>query len=219
VDPNKHVTPNAARRLKSVEEFSDLGAGFALAMRDLEIRGAGNILGTQQSGHIALVGYELYCQLLEEAVRRLQRLPPRTTIEVDIDLPGEAYIPRSYVPGMREKIDLYRRLTRVSDDEELRDFVVELEDRFGPLPAEARRLVALAELRIAAYRWQVRSIRLEDRYAVLGYASQPLMRQLAQQSGGRLRVADEQSAYLALEQGVRTPDQILNRVKLLLQAR
>ena len=93
VDPNKHVTPNAARRLKAIEEFSDLGAGFAMAMRDLEIRGAGNILGTEQSGHIALVGYELYCQLLEDAVRRLKRLPPRTTIEVDIDLPGEAYIP------------------------------------------------------------------------------------------------------------------------------
>jgi len=72
VDPNKHITPAAARRLKAIEEFSDLGAGFALAMRDLEIRGAGNILGTQQSGHIALVGYELYCQLLEQAVRRLK---------------------------------------------------------------------------------------------------------------------------------------------------
>jgi len=218
VDPNKHITPNAARRLKSVEEFSDLGAGFALAMRDLEIRGAGNILGTQQSGHITLVGYELYCQLLEEAVRRLQRLPPRTTIEVDIDLPGEAYIPRAYVPGMREKIDLYRRLTRVSDDEELRDFVGELEDRFGPLPAVVKRLIALGELRIAAYRWQVRSVRLEDRYAVLGYASQHLIRQLAQRSGGQLRVADEHDAYLALEQELRTPDQILDRVKLLLQA-
>ena len=217
VDPNKHITPNAARRLKSIEEFSALGAGFALAMRDLEIRGAGNILGTQQSGHIALVGYELYCQLLEEAVRSLQRLPPRTTIEVDIDLPGEAYIPRSYVPGMREKIDLYRRLTRVSDDEELRDFVTELEDRFGPLPPVARRLTALAELRVAAYRWQIRSIRLEDRYAVFGYASQPLMRQLAGRSAGELRVADEHSAYLVLGQEVRAPDQILRRVKVLLQ--
>ena len=186
-------------------------------MRDLEIRGAGNILGTQQSGHIALVGYELYCQLLEEAVRHLQRLPPRTTIEVDIDLPGEAYIPRSYVPGMREKIDLYRRLTRVSGEEELRDFVTELEDRFGPLPPVAKRLIALAELRVAACRWQIRSIRLEDRYAVFGYASQPLMQQLAGRSAGELRVADEHSAYLVLGQEVRTPDQILDGVKVLLQ--
>ena len=77
VDPGKSVTPNAARRLRAIEEFSDMGAGFSIAMRDLEIRGAGNVLGTQQSGHIALVGYELYCQLLEAAVRRMRHLPPK----------------------------------------------------------------------------------------------------------------------------------------------
>ena len=87
-----------------------MGAGFAIAMRNLEIRGAGNILGTEQSGHIAAVGYELYCELLEQAVRRLRELPPKTSIEVDVDLPGEGYLPRSYVPDMRLKIDLYRRL-------------------------------------------------------------------------------------------------------------
>ena len=73
VEPHKHLTPNAARRLRAIEEFSEMGAGFAIAMRDLEIRGAGNLLGTQQSGHIAAVGYELYCQLLENAVRTLQK--------------------------------------------------------------------------------------------------------------------------------------------------
>ena len=83
-----------------------MGAGFAIAMRDLEIRGAGNILGTEQSGHIAVVGYELYCSILEQAVRQLKRLPPKESIEVDVDLPGEGYIPRSYVPDMRLKIDL-----------------------------------------------------------------------------------------------------------------
>ena len=74
------VTPNAARRLRAIEEFSDMGAGFAIAMRDLEIRGAGNLLGTQQSGHIAAVGYELYCALLEKAVRQLKQLPPRKAV-------------------------------------------------------------------------------------------------------------------------------------------
>jgi len=218
VDPNKYVTPNAARRLRAIEEFSDLGAGFALAMRDLEIRGAGNILGTEQSGHIALVGYELYCELLEQAVRRLKRLPPRTLIEVDVDLPGQAYLPRSYVPGMREKIDLYRRLARVSSHAELKDFAAELVDRFGPLPSVVGGLLSLAELRIEAHRWQVHSIRVEDHYAVLGYSSQRLIRQLVEQSRGQLRVADGESAYLPLGQGVMEPDQILHRVKLLLQS-
>ena len=98
-----------------------MGAGFAIAMRDLEIRGAGNILGTEQSGHIAVVGYELYCSLLQQAVHNLKRQPLKQPIEVEIDLPGEGHIPRSYVPDMRLKIDLYRRLARISSSEELQD--------------------------------------------------------------------------------------------------
>jgi len=218
VDPNKHITPAAARRLKAIEEFSDLGAGFALAMRDLEIRGAGNILGTQQSGHIALVGYELYCQLLEQAVRRLKRLPAKTSIDVDIDLPCQAYIPRQYVPDMRLKIDLYRRLARVSNHEELNDFRTELDDRFGPPPPALERLLTLAELRVAAHRWQISSIRMEDRYVVFGYTARPLIRQLSALSGERLRVVDERTAYLPLEEGVTGSDQIVGEVKSLLQS-
>ncbi len=114
VDPNKYLSSASAKRLRAIEEFSDMGAGFAIAMRDLEIRGAGNILGTQQSGHIATIGYELYCELLEQAVRKLKQLPPRQSIDIRIDLPGETFIPRNYVPDMRMKIDLYRRLTRVT---------------------------------------------------------------------------------------------------------
>ena len=114
VDEKRHLSPEAARRLRAIEEFSQMGAGFALAMRDLELRGAGNILGTQQSGHIATVGYEMYCALLERAVRQLKKLPPRESVDVNIDLPGEAYLPRNYVPDMRAKIDLYRRLAQLT---------------------------------------------------------------------------------------------------------
>jgi transcription-repair coupling factor (superfamily II helicase) len=218
VDPNKHILPNAARRLRAIEEFSDLGAGFAVAMRDLEIRGAGNILGTEQSGHIATVGYQLYCQLLEQAVARLKRLPPKSAIEVDIDLPGEAYLPKSYVPGMREKIDLYRRLARVTRREELSDFTAELKDRFGPLPPLVERLLTLHAIRIEAQRWLIESIRMEDRYVVFAYVSGALIRRLAAHGGGKLRVVDERSAYLPLAQEVTEPDQVLSEVKLLLQS-
>ena len=218
IDPNKHVAPNAAKRLRAIEEFSELGAGFAVAMRDLEIRGAGNILGTQQSGHITLVGYELYCELLERAVRRLKQLPPKTSVDVDVDLPGEAYLPRGYVADMRQKIDLYRRLARISSPSELADFRGELHDRFGPPPPVVERLLSLSELRFLAHGWQIRSIRLEDSYAVLGYTSRRLIRQLVEQSGGQLRIADEQSAYLPLGQEIRSPDPLLARVKSLLQS-
>src|SRR5436305_364432 len=113
LDGQRPITPTAARRLKAIEEFTELGAGFKIALRDLEIRGAGNILGTQQSGHIAAVGYELYCQLLENAVRQLKKMPLRQPLEVNVDLPWAAYLPRDYVAGQRARIEVYRRLTRV----------------------------------------------------------------------------------------------------------
>jgi transcription-repair coupling factor (superfamily II helicase) len=155
LNPNKSLSPNAAKRLHAIEEFSDMGAGFAIAMRDLEIRGAGNILGTEQSGHISAVGYELYCELLEQTVHRLKKMPLRKLPDVNIDLPGAAYIPRRYVPDMRLKIDLYRRFGRVATTEELADVSAELTDRFGPQPEEVGRLLSLVEIRLLAERWSI----------------------------------------------------------------
>jgi transcription-repair coupling factor (superfamily II helicase) len=218
VDPNKNLSPTAAKRLHAIEEFSDMGAGFAIAMRDLEIRGAGNILGTEQSGHIAIVGYELYCALLEQAVAELKRLPPKTFIEVDVDLPGQAYIPQTYVSDMRPKIDLYRRLARIATRSELEDFGGELLDRFGPPPPVVEQLLGLAELRIAAHRWQIDTIHLEDQYVVFTYTSAGKIRELAAQSGGALRVVDGRSAYLPLNGSAATPADIRSRVKSLLQS-
>ncbi len=217
VDENRHLSPEAARRLRAIEEFSQMGAGFALAMRDLELRGAGNILGTQQSGHIAMVGYELYCALLERAVRELKKLPPRHSIDVNIDLPGEAYLPRGYVPDMRSKIDLYRRLARLTSEEAVDDFATELVDRFGPLPLVVEHLLELARLRIWAHGWGVREIRLEDRYAVLGYSSRDKLARLVKRSGGRLRVADTVSAYWPLTCELDDAAAIFAEVKSLLQ--
>jgi transcription-repair coupling factor (superfamily II helicase) len=217
VDENRHLSPEAARRLRAIEEFSQMGAGFALAMRDLELRGAGNILGTQQSGHIAMVGYELYCTLLERAVRDLKKLPPRDSIDVNIDLPGEAYLPRGYVPDMRTKIDLYRRLARLTTEDAVSDFAVELADRFGALPATVEHLLELARVRIWAHGWGVREIRLEDRFAVLGYSSRDQLARLVKQSGGRLRVADAASAYLPLACDLGDAVAVFAEIKALLQ--
>jgi transcription-repair coupling factor (superfamily II helicase) len=217
IDPRKSITPNAAKRLRAIEEFSDMGAGFAIAMRDLEIRGAGNILGTEQSGHIAAVGYELYCQLLEAAVRRLKRLPAKMVIDVDIDLPGEAYIPDDYVPDMRMKIDLYRRLTRVSSDEDLSDFRNELHDRFGAPPTTALRMLSLTELKLEAAVWQIHRIHQEDQYLVFGYSDRSRIDLLSRKTAGKLRVVDGQSAYLTLSQGFRQPDEIINIAKSVLR--
>jgi transcription-repair coupling factor (superfamily II helicase) len=226
LDGDRQVTPVAARRLKAIEEFTELGAGFKIALRDLEIRGAGNILGTQQSGHIAAVGYEMYCQLLENAVRTLRRQPLRTPLEVTVDLPWAAYLPRDYVPGQRLRIEAYRRLARVRRLERVDDFRQELRDRFGPLPEPADWLLRLAELRLLAARWQVATVHLEKpppgsnepTYAVLGYRSAKRLKALAGRSKGRLRVVDESSAYLPLRPEETEPQALYECLKHLLRA-
>jgi transcription-repair coupling factor (superfamily II helicase) len=203
LDSERSVTPNAARRLKAIEEFTQLGAGFKIALRDLEIRGAGNILGTQQSGHIAAVGYEMYCQLLENAVRTLKQQPLRTPLEVNVDLPWTAFLPRDYVQGQRLRIEVYRRLARVRRPDRLVDFRQELRDRFGALPESAEWLLRLAELRLLAAHWKIASIHLEKPIegasgpvdVVFGYRNSRRIHALAESSKGRIRVVDESSAY------------------------
>jgi transcription-repair coupling factor (superfamily II helicase) len=217
VDEKRHLSPEAARRLRAIEEFSQMGAGFALAMRDLELRGAGNILGTQQSGHIAMVGYEMYCALLERAVRQFKKMAPRESVDVNIDLPGEAYLPRDYVPGMRSKIDLYRRLARLTTEESVDDLASELSDRFGPLPPVVAHVLELARLRIWAHGWGVQEIRIEDRFAVLHYTSREKINRVVKRSQSRLRVADASSAYLPLGSGVGDAATIFAEVKSLLR--
>ena len=115
-----------------------------------------------------MVGYELYCELLEQAVRRLKKLPPKESVDVEVDLPGEAYLPRTYVPDMRLKIDLYRRLAR-ADHEHLAEIGAELVDRFGPRPPEVDHMLALVEIRLLAHHWAIRSIHLEPGFVVMRY--------------------------------------------------
>jgi transcription-repair coupling factor (superfamily II helicase) len=217
IDPHQSLNPTAAKRLRAIEEFSDIGAGFAISMRDLEIRGAGNILGTQQSGHIAAVGYELYCELLEKAVRHLKNLPARESVEVNVALPGEAFLSRSYVPDIRAKIDLYRRIARITNLSQLADLRAELMDRFGEPPKPVERLLALMELRVLAHQWEVQSLHLDEQYLVLGYISRKRIKALADSTGGRLRIVDDKSAYLALGKSSRDADAILDIAKALLQ--
>ncbi len=219
IDPHQHVTPNAARRLRAIEEFSELGAGFALAMRDLEIRGAGNLLGTQQSGHIAAVGYELYCELLENAVRRLKQMPPKLALDVEVDLPGAAYLPDDYVPDLRLKIDLYRRLSRVTSVSQLEEFLAELSDRFGPPPAPVCRMLWLEELKIDAASWQISEVFRKDRYLVFRYTDRRRVEQLAKTNSGKLRVVDDHYAYLTIPPDVTQPDELLKTVKSVLRPR
>lgn len=222
LEPSKHLTPIASKRLHAIEEFSHMGAGFAISMRDLEIRGAGNILGTQQSGHIATVGYELYCQLLESAVRRLQKMPPKMTIDVDIDLPVEAYLPDDYVEDMRQKIDLYRRMTRIASDEDLQQIEEELRDRFGKHPAEVEELLRLVALKLDAAFWQVSAIYIEEEvdqtFLVFVYTNASRIQQLAKLRGKQVRIVDDSKAYIPLADASMNGSELLDFARMMLRA-
>ena len=143
-----------------MREFAQLGAGFKIAMKDLEIRGAGNLLGAQQHGHIAGVGFEMYCRLLEEAVNKLQHKTVEHVDEPDpiISLPVEAFINREYISNSGDKIEIYRRLAVIREDAEVKDLREELIDRFGKVTEPVENLLLVARIRLAAKNLRVRSI-------------------------------------------------------------
>ena len=217
LEPHKHLTPIAAKRLQAIETFSEMGAGFAISMRDLEIRGAGNLLGTEQSGHIAAIGYELYCQLLENAVRQLKKQPPKMRIGVDVDLPLSAYFPDEYIPDRRQKIDVYRRLTRLERFDQIEEFRTELVDRFGPVPEPAHRLLQLCSLKLEATVWQIKSIFLEDKYLGFKFDNKARIKQLSKLRKNILRIVDHETAYVTLKSTVIPPNKLLALVKSILQ--
>jgi transcription-repair coupling factor (superfamily II helicase) len=150
--PGRELSEEAYERLKTIGEATELGSGFKIAMRDLEIRGAGNLLGTGQSGHIAAVGYDLYCQMVTEAVAELKGEAPEEPVEVKIDVPVDAFLPNDYVQRDDLRLEAYRRLAAVTSPREVDDVRAEWEDRYGPVPDPAAALLAVARLRVAALR-------------------------------------------------------------------
>ncbi|MDQ2650332.1 MAG: transcription-repair coupling factor [Actinomycetota bacterium] len=158
VPPDRVLTEEAYERLRTIGEATELGSGFKIAMRDLEIRGAGNLLGTGQSGHIAAVGYDLYCQMVSEAVAELKGEPLREPAEIKLDVPLAANLPRDYVEKEELRLEAYRRLAAVTTHDEVRDIEAEWIDRYGPLPKPAEALLSVAHLRAEASRLGLRDV-------------------------------------------------------------
>jgi transcription-repair coupling factor (superfamily II helicase) len=174
-DRNRSVSETAQRRLQTIFEASELGAGFQIALRDLEIRGAGNLLGSEQSGQIGAVGYDLYSRMLEEAVRRLRAIergetPPPPAIAptgVTVDLPLSARIPESYIADLNLRLAVYQRLAALASAEEADNLLAELADRFGPPPPAVRNLLSIVRLRSIARGAGIVSILAEDSQIVV----------------------------------------------------
>jgi transcription-repair coupling factor (superfamily II helicase) len=156
--PERALTEEAYERLKTIGEHTELGSGFKIAMRDLEIRGAGNLLGETQSGHIAAVGYDLYVQMVSEAVAELKGEEPREPAEVKLDLAVDANLPPDYVAKEELRLEAYRRLAAVTTHEEVDDIQAEWLDRYGPVPPAADALLAVAHLRAECVRAGVREV-------------------------------------------------------------
>lgn len=197
----KTITPVAARRLKAIEEYSQLGAGFRIALRDLEIRGAGNILGAEQSGHIQAVGYQMYCGLLADAVRRLKKQPVEPIPTTVIEMGFTTYIPKNYVPSDRERMEVYRKIAAAKNAEDIKQINDELGDLYGPVPQEVESMLELADLRIRAYKAGIKSIVTSGQNLIFSFfekhpnKSTPLFSKVA----GTVKIPDARTVYLRLE--------------------
>jgi len=154
------VTGDAEKRMFTLQEFTELGAGIKIAMRDMEIRGAGDVLGPEQSGQVTAVGFETYCSLLEEAVRELRGQRQEGPIEVKISISQDAFLPSEYVPDTMTRLNLYKRLSGVKEEHDLKALIAEIESRFGALPSPAQTLVQVAEIRLLARKIHIREIQV-----------------------------------------------------------
>ena len=149
---DRMLTEVAEKRLSAIREFSDFGSGFKIAMKDLEIRGAGNVLGKSQHGHMAAVGYDLYCKMLNEAVNDLKGIKNEYSFETNVDLSVDAYIPSTYIKSEYQKLDIYKRIAAIESEEELSDMKDELVDRYGSLSTPAVNLLNIALIKSMAHK-------------------------------------------------------------------
>jgi transcription-repair coupling factor (superfamily II helicase) len=194
--PQRPVTPVAEKRLKAIEEFCELGAGFRIAMRDLEIRGAGNILGAEQSGYIAAVGYEMYSSLLEQAVRAMKNLPTIERPDVTLQLGTEAFLSKEYVPDASQRISLYRRLHQAHTAEDLETIRADMRDRFGQLPERAEGLIAEMRLRQLAQEAGIASLATADRRVIVRPARPERVARVIEAAGEECRRVDAQTFHV-----------------------
>jgi transcription-repair coupling factor (superfamily II helicase) len=170
VPADGRIDETAQRRLRVIEDMTELGAGFRLAMRDLEIRGSGNLLGAEQHGHIAAVGFDLYTKLLAEAVRELKGEPVGTTVDPVITMGVEALLPDAYIPEVNQRLAIYQRLTDLDGDDAITEMRLELTDRFGPPPPSVEALLDVVGLRALARRLHAERVEAGGGRALVTFA-------------------------------------------------
>jgi len=192
---DRPLTEAGAKRLQAIEQYSMLGAGFKIAMRDLEIRGAGNLLGAEQSGHIAAVGYELYCQLLDHETKRMQTPNYVEPARTHLELPIKGGLTKRYISSDKYRMEAYRRISRADSLQELDLVVKDLTDAYGEMPAPADELIQLAEVRLAAGLLGVESIKLEGPDLIFRCRTPSKLDATFRGAPGRTSVVDDHHVY------------------------
>ena len=203
---NKALSEVAMKRLQVISDFTELGSGFKIAMKDMEIRGAGNLLGKEQSGDIYSVGFDLYLRLLEEAVERLQNAGYEPETEPIIELEYTGFIPDSYIRVPETKMEIYKKIAAVRTAEELDRLYAELSDRFGPVPEEAESLLALAEIKIICAKLAIASLKERNgtvriTFAKVSKISIDKLLRMIKESAGRVKLDAKQPNVIMLETG------------------
>lgn len=216
VPHNRPITPEAEKRLKAIVDFSELGAGFKIAMRDLEIRGAGNIIGVQQHGHIEAVGYEMFCRLLEIAIRKAKNESVSACADVNIQLHLEAYIPVFYISDLKLKIGIYRKIHRLSSRRGVIELEKELSDRFGRIPKPVKNLLTESEIRIGAQNNHIRSLKRVNGAIIFFFENMKKAESLFNNFQREAKVLDKNELYLRLPRKRMSSEEIAGFVKRLL---
>jgi len=220
---DKVISEVAEKRLQAIKEFTELGSGFRIAMRDMEIRGAGNLLGPEQHGHMEAVGYEMYCRLLDEAVRELRGEPARKEdVEVTIDINIDAYIDDSYIGNESRKIEMYRKIAAINDENDVIDIEDELIDRYGEIPEPVRNLIKVAHIRALARSLGISSVTEKKDSVIFAFADSKsidfrAIAKTAEKYRRQLLFSAGTSPHLVYKKPQVSGEKLADNIKILLQ--
>lgn len=216
----KVLSDVAQKRLSAIREFTEFGSGFKIAMRDLQIRGAGNILGQQQHGHMDAVGYDMYCRILKESVDELNGQKSESKIEVTIDLNVDAHIPENYISNQEQRIDAYKKIAAIEDESDYYDVEEELVDRYGDLPKATQNVIEIALIKAVAAELRINEITQKEDNVILKFADKKIpMEKLAaaiSQYKGKLLFSAGEVCYLTFKQKGVKGTELISNIKILL---
>ena len=209
------LSEEADKRLKAIKEFTEFGSGFKIAMRDLEIRGAGSLLGEIQSGHLEQVGYDTYCNLLDEVVKEMQGTEIEPDIDIQIDLNVTSYIPDEYIEDSAQKIEIYQNIALCRKEEDIQNVVDEIIDRFGNMPAELENLLDIARIKYLAKPFSISKIASKRTAVVFTFEQSKYeidLQKLLKTYKNRIKFSPGIKTMITLEIGTTNERQILNDV-------